>query len=124
MDRKAFLQKFSGIMLVGIPTLVLVNCSSDSDDPPAPGSSGSEKDCLANGTSSSIGGNHGHSLTVSKADVEAGVETDYNIQGTSTHGHSVTVTTSHFDSLKNNQSVTVSSSAGGGHTHSITVSCA
>jgi hypothetical protein len=120
MDRKSFLQKFSGILLVGIPTLVIASCSSDSEDPPIPGA---EKDCLANGTTSSIASNHGHSLSVPKEDVDAGVEKEYNIQGTSGHGHSVIVSSGNFASLKNNQSISITSTTGNGHTHPVTVSC-
>jgi len=120
MNRKSFLQKLSGVMLVGIPAFISVSCSSDSEDPPAPNT---EEDCLGNGTSSSIGSNHGHSLTVSKEDVDAGVETQYNIQGTSGHSHSVTLSESNFASLKNNQTISVTSTTGSGHTHPVTVSC-
>jgi len=123
MDRKTFIQKFSGLMVVGIPTMLLVNCSSDSDDSPPP-PPGADPNCLDNGTNSFIGSNHGHSLTVSKEDVDAGIEMQYNIQGNATHAHSVTVTSGNFNSLKNNQSVTISSTAGDGHTHSVSVSCA
>jgi len=120
MDRKSFLQKFSGIILLGIPTLVLASCSSDSEDPPTPGA---DEDCLANGTNSSIASNHGHSLSVSKEDVDAGIEKQYNIQGTSGHSHSVIISEGNFASLKNNQSISITSSTGSGHTHPVTVSC-
>ncbi len=127
MNRKSFLKKIGGLLLLSIPAYSLLSCSSSSDDdenntPPPPNSQG---DCLANGaTASSISGNHGHTLTISKDDVDAGVEKTYSIKGTSGHDHSVTLTASHFTSLKSNQSITVSSTAGGGHTHSVTVSCA
>ena len=109
------------MMLMGLPLLAVTGCSGDD---PAPAPFNADKDCLANGTSSSIGSNHGHTLTVSKTDVENGVQKTYSIQGGSTHDHEVTVTTANFTSLKSNQSIQLTSTSGGGHTHSVAVSCA
>jgi hypothetical protein len=36
----------------------------------------------------------------------------------------VTLSAANFSSLQNNNSITVSSTSGDGHTHSVTVSCA
>ena len=60
----------------------------------------------------------------SKEDVEAEVDKTYSIQGTATHDHSLTISASEFASLKSNQSIQVTSAAGGGHSHAITVTCA
>jgi hypothetical protein len=38
--------------------------------------------------------------------------------------HSVTVTAAQFAMLQNNQSVSVTSTSGGGHTHAVTIMCA
>lgn len=123
MDRKTFLKKSAGAMLIAIPAYSFIGCSSSDDsDDGGGGQGGGDKNCLDNGTSSSIGSNHGHSLTVSKADVTAGTEKTYNIQGSSGHPH--TVTAVNFTALKGNNSISVTSSADAGHTHSVTVSCA
>lgn len=125
MDRKTFIKKTAGALLLAAPVYALLSCSSSSDDSsPNPPPIGSDPDCLANGTNSSIGGNHGHSITVSTADVNAGVEKTYNITGSSGHSHSVTVSSTNFTTLKNNQQISLNSTSGGGHTHSVTVSCA
>jgi len=121
MDRKSFIQKTTGAMLIGIPFFSMLSCS-DSDNDPVPDSA--DKDCLLNGTNSSVSSNHGHSVTVSKADVEAGVDKQYSIQGSSDHNHTITVSASEFSTLKINQQVQVTSSSGGGHNHSVTISCA
>ncbi len=79
--------------------------------------------CSMNGTLVAIAANHGHALAVSKADVAAGTQKMYSIQGGALHDHIVTLTATDFAKLATNMSVsTVSSSAG--HTHTITVSCA
>ena len=121
MDRKTFIRKTAGALLLAVPAYALLSCSSSSDDS---NSTGGNPDCLANGTNSSIGTNHGHSITVSSADVNAGVEKTYNITGNGNHSHSVTVSAGNFNTLKNNQQISVNSTSGDGHTHNVTISCA
>ncbi|MBX3251836.1 MAG: twin-arginine translocation signal domain-containing protein [Myxococcales bacterium] len=72
-----------------------------------------------------IGRNHGHSLTVSADDVMAGVERSYNIQGSSRHPHTVVVTPAHFAALAAGMTVTVTSSRDGSpeHPHDVTLRC-
>ncbi len=125
MDRKIFIQKAAGAMLIAIPAYLLLGCSSSDDgeenqnpDPDA------NADCLANGTAVSIGSNHGHSLTVSKEDVQSGAAKTYTIKGTSGHDHSVSLTAAHFTALKSNTSILLTSTNDNDHTHSVQVSCA
>jgi len=120
MDRKSFIKKVSGAMLIGIPFYSILSCS-DSESDPVPMT---DPNCLLNGTSSSVSANHGHSLTVSKADVSAGIEKQYSIQGSATHNHMVTVSVSDFASLASNQQIQITSTSGDSHVHSVTVSCA
>ena len=131
MDRKTFIQKSIAGMLIALPAYMLVGCSSGSDNDPSPNPNPDPDptpsgNCLDNGTSSSIGGNHGHTLTVSKEDVQAGTQKTYSIQGTSNHNHQVTLTAANFSSLQSNNSISVSSTTGDSdnHTHSVIVSCA
>lgn len=123
MDRKTFLKKTTGAILLAAPAYALLNCSS-SDDSVNNNNQGQDPNCIANGTNSSIGANHGHSLTVSVADVNAGTEKTYSIAGTAGHSHEVTVSAANFNSLSNNQQVILSSTNENGHTHSVTISCA
>lgn len=78
--------------------------------------------CSMNGTNVAIGTNHGHNLVVSKADIAAGVDKMYSIQGISPHDHIVTVTAAQFAMLAANTSITVESSPTI-HTHTVTISC-
>ncbi len=124
MDRKTFIKKTAGTLLIALPAYSILSCSSSSDDVDPNDNSGTAN-CLQNGArASAISANHGHTLTVSKADVDAGTEKTYNIAGSSNHSHSVTVSTDDFNVLKNNQSVSVISTSGNSHTHSVTISCA
>ena len=83
--------------------------------------------CLANGTTSVIAANHGHSLTVPKADVAAAMDKTYDITGAALHSHMVTITAAQFAMLAANQSIMVTSTSNDpnmGHTHLVTVDCA
>ncbi len=116
-------------MLIAVPTYTLVNCSSsdDSSDGPDPDpdpNGNAIANCLDNGTVSSISANHGHTLSVSRNDIEAGVEKMYSIQGSSGHDHMVTITADDFVDLQGNNNITVNSTNDDGHTHSVTVRCA
>jgi len=123
MDRKTFIKRMAGTLFIGIPAYAMLGCSS-SDDGGTTSPPNNNADCLVNGTQSSIGANHGHTLQVSVADIQSGIDKQYSIQGSSGHNHEVTVTAANFNSLKNNQQIQATSTSGGGHTHSVTVSCA
>lgn len=97
--------------------------SGDTDEGDGGGDNEPQPDCLNAGTQVAIAGNHGHVLVVSKADVAAGTTKAYDIQGSSAHSHTVTLTVTHFASLAANQQVVVTST-GGPHPHNVTVSCA
>jgi len=129
MDRKTFLIKTAGALLLATPAYVLLSCSSssgsDSDDYGSDddGDNNYETDCLENGARGSISANHGHSLTVSSADVNSGTEKTYSIAGSAGHSHDVTVSVANFNTLKSNQQIIIASTTGDNHTHQVTVSC-
>lgn len=123
MNRLDFIKRISTVAVVGLPIVALANSCSTTVDPV--NVTVSDKNCLENGTNSSIGSNHGHELTVSKGDVNIGAAKTYNIAGSASHDHQVMISEANFASLKNNNtSIQVTSTSGSGHTHSITVSCA
>lgn len=135
MNRKTFITKTSAGFLIGIPALTLLGCSGGDDNGSGPGpgtdddigtddDQGSVADCLDNGTQTSISANHGHSLTVSKEDVSAGSEKTYTLSQGDGHTHEVTISASDFESLKENNQITATSTSDAGHTHNVTVSCA
>ncbi|MEE9364465.1 MAG: hypothetical protein V3U92_17835 [Cellulophaga sp.] len=125
MERKEFIQKVGGILLVGVPAFILIGCSSSDDSSSeTPGEKG-ETDCLKNGaTASGISANHGHTLVVSKADISAASEKSYSIKGSSNHNHNITLSANNFATLKTSKIISVTSSTDGGHSHSVTVTCA
>lgn len=90
-----------------------------------------ESTCMTDGPEAQIADNHpngDHELDIPAADVAAGAEESYDIQGDNTgHGHTVTVSAAQFETLQEGDSVTVESSdlgaAGNDHTHVVTLSC-
>ena len=125
MDRKTFITKTAGALMVTLPVASLIGCSSSDDGSgnPIP-MDNPQASCIDNGTAASIGSNHGHTVVVSKADVAAGAEKTYSIQGTSGHNHTITITAENFTTLKNNSAISVVSSNDDNHTHAVSVSCA
>ena len=133
MKRKTFIKKTAGALLLAIPAYCLVNCSS-SDDGGYDGNTNQNNNnnnnnvsgnCLQNGAmASSITNNHGHSLTVSKADIEAGVNKTYSIMGSADHDHEITITAADFNTLKSNMQIGENSTTVQSHSHSVTISCA
>jgi len=125
MNRKSFIKKATGAALIAIPAYSLIGCSKDDSTNVAPPEDPDATDCLANGANATtITSNHGHTLLVSKADIEAGVEKSYSIQGTSGHDHTIVVSAANFNILKNEKQLVVESSRDNSHRHNVTVSCA
>ncbi|MEO7732104.1 MAG: hypothetical protein ABIY55_14110 [Kofleriaceae bacterium] len=120
LTRKQFLSSMMGAVAGAAGVAFLVGCSSSESSPDA---GGGAKNCVTNGTTVSIGGNHGHKLTVDKAEVSAAADHTYDITGTADHAHSVTVTAALFTTLKANTGVMVTSTSGAGHTHDISIGC-
>ena len=92
------------------------------------GGGGSDAGRDSGGGATSCGGtiadNHGHTLTVPQADVTAGTARTYDIQGTSPHAHTVSLSAADFGLLSTTGTVIVTSSTGNAHTHMVTVRCA
>jgi len=83
-----------------------------------------QSSCVTKGTAVVIGANHGHSLTVPKADVAAGAQKTYDIQGSGSHPHTVVVTAADFTQLQAGTQVKKQSSSDASHTHDVTITCA
>jgi hypothetical protein len=100
------------------------------NSPPAGGNAGgtAANACAANGTVASVGGDPLHMLMVPKADVVAGADRSYHIQGRQNHDHVVTLTARDFAMLQRGESISVDSGPSIGpvatHFHVCEVACA
>jgi hypothetical protein len=137
MTRKQFLRSLAGVGVGVFGVSALAGCGNDIgtsvdagdqglDEGPAdnPGESPDDPppEALACTPGTSISNNHGHAVVVPAADVMAGVQKQYSIQGTSAHRHFITVTAAMFAQLKMGTTVTVRS-GGVSHTHVVTITC-
>lgn len=122
MDRKTFLEKTPGAVLVTLP-LYGAACSNDDS---ANGNGGIAPQAAyyfsngANATSITIN----HASLVVKADIDTGLEKSYAIQGGSGHNYTIALTSSNFDTLKSIKTLKAESSHDSGHSHDLSVSCA
>lgn len=125
MDRKGFIKKTVGAVLVSLPVISLIGCSSDDTANGDPNIDLDTADCLTNGANATaISSNHGHTLVVSKADIDAGSQKSYSIRGSAGHNHTIALTSANFNTLKTAKSISVESSRDSSHRHDVTVSCA
>lgn len=70
-----------------------------------------------------ITSNHGHTLEVPLADVEAGVEKTYTLADNGNHEHTVVVTAAQFADIASGSVVTARSNVFGSHSHGVEVTC-
>ena len=131
LDRKGFLKATFGLVTVGLGAAPLESCGSKCEaSASCTGSAGTGGSGAGGGggkacddPTETIGANHGHVLTVTAADVQAGVEVTYSIMGTATHDHSVKLTPQMFQQLLAGSTISTTSSTTG-HSHPIMVVCA
>lgn len=109
-----------------IALCTLAACGSDDANDPVSGSL-----CAENGVTAKVESNHpngAHKLIIPVADVSAGVDKTYDIQGGNTgHGHFVTVAAADFEALDAGTVLNLVSTdigaTGKDHTHPVTISC-
>lgn len=76
----------------------------------------------ASACSAIVDDNHGHAVSVPRADVEAGGTHTYDIRGTASHTHTITLSPAEFAVLNELGMVIVTSSLVG-HSHMVTIDC-
>lgn len=135
--RLEFVQGTMGVCAFGLLTAA---CGDDDDDTPGgtAGAGGEQNpdgntggvDGNTGGTGSSgvlcgstIASNHGHKLTVTSAEAAAGVAKTYDIQGSATHNHTVSISADDFAALLDGTSVMIASSTDASHQHEVTIDC-
>jgi hypothetical protein len=133
LTRKQFLRSALGISVAALGLQVLSACGGDSSPTPDAAGNGSGSgsgsgsdsvaDCEQNGTNSTIAGNHGHVLVVTAAEVTAGTDKTFNIQGAADHPHTVKITAAMFQMLQQNHAIMTVSSTDALHSHNIMVAC-
>jgi hypothetical protein len=130
IDRKDFLRGALAFAGAGIGLVGLASCANDNGSGTLAvetgGTSGTNVTdaCDVTPPTDAIAANHGHVLTVTPADAAAGVDKTYDIMGTATHTHSVTITGPMFAALETGAGISTISTETNDHQHAITVICA
>jgi hypothetical protein len=73
--------------------------------------------------SATISANHGHALNITAADKMTGAAKDYDIRGTASHSHTVSLSAGDFAMLSSGDTVNVTSSVSQGHSHDLSIKC-
>jgi C-terminal processing protease CtpA/Prc len=97
--------------------ITVTACGGDSSSPVAPGGSSDE--------AGSVSANHGHTATVSSAQLTAGNSVTLDIRGSADHPHTVELTVAEVIQIRDQQRVSKNSStdpsaAFGTHLHTVT----
>lgn len=121
MTRAEFLRSLIG---TGIGAVMFVSACGGDDG----GSAGSDAAGSGSGSNvcttptNAIASNHGHVLLISVEDVNAAAAKSYDIMGSATHTHMLAVSAANFTSIKNGQTLNLTTSTTG-HSHNITIMC-
>lgn len=110
MDRREFSAEAARILLGGA-ALVITGCGGGSSGPTA--ASPPATDVMG-----TVSANHGHQAMITAAQLVAGGDLELDIQGTSSHPHSVSLSAAEVRSVRNGGRVE-KESTGSGHTHTV-----
>jgi len=116
LSRREFTLEAALAILAGcVITITDAGCGSSSSPPTTPTAPPAD----INGV---VAANHAqpHAVVITGAMITAGNAVTLNIQGQSTHNHTISVSANNLLSLKNRQAVTITSSNDNAHMHDVT----
>lgn len=121
ISRKQFCASLAGATV----TLWLQGCGGGGGDYGGGGGGGGGAVTCGAGVGN-ITGNHGHSLTILRVDLDSATPKTYALTAASTDGHihSVTFSPAQLTTMKGGGSATVTSTTNTGHSHDVTASVA
>jgi hypothetical protein len=107
MDRRRFLGTAAAALLAGV-AIQVTGCSEDTSGP-----------AVATGDiAGQIAGNHGHSVVLRKAEIDAAGDVTLTLSGGG-HDHTVALTAAQVASIRDGGMADVTSSSSGGHSHNV-----
>lgn len=109
ITRKAFFD----ILSAGSVLLLLKACGG--------GGSSAVPAAVCGADGGAISANHGHALSILRADLDSMVAKSYSIRGSATHDHTVSLSVAQLQELKAGNTVAVVSSVGDVHVHAVTI---
>ena len=112
--RREFTAQSVMALLSGV-TITISGCGGSSPTQPSPPPGGGTAD-----TSGSVSANHGHTATITGAQVSAGLGVTLQIRGSADHPHPVDLTNTEVVQIGGGTRVSKTSSTDGGHSHVVT----
>jgi hypothetical protein len=109
------LEFVQGALGVGVTGLLTAACGGDDDD--------NNNNNGGDTCGTTIGTNHGHKMTVTRAEAMAGQAKTYHIKGDSPHDHTVELSAEDFADLLDGTTMIVTSSTDESHAHDVTIEC-
>ena len=119
-DRREFTRQLILAVLSGATVTVTACNGGGGDSSPAPGPSPMPPGGGGGGVTGSISGNHGHTATVTDAQLTAGNAVNLDITGQADHPHSVMITGDEIMQIATRQRVVKTSSTDAAHLHQVT----
>jgi hypothetical protein len=113
VTRRDFTLESALALLAGV-TITISGCGDDDNGSPAPAPTPVAD---ANGT---ISANHGHTATITGAQITAANAISLDIRGTATHPHTVQMTGAQLQAIGQRVRVEIVSSTDNNHTHTVT----
>jgi hypothetical protein len=113
LDRREFTERTVLALLSGV-TITISGCGDD-DTPTGPTSPGGSADVMG-----AVSANHGHTATITSAQLTAGNAVMLNIRGNADHPHTVELGGAEVMQVAGGQRVSKSSSTDAGHSHTVT----
>ena len=120
LDRREFTLAAILAMLSGV-TITISGCGGGSSSPSSPSSPAPTPTPPASGDKmGSISANHGHTVTITSAQLSAGGDVTLLLTEGSGHTHNVSLTGGEVVQVRDNQKVAKESTSNSGHTHTVT----
>ena len=120
LDRREFTLAAILAILSGV-TITISGCGSGSSSPSTPSTPAPTPQPPAAGDKSgSISANHGHTVTITAAQLTAGGDVTLLLTEGSGHTHNVSLTGGEVVQIRDNQKVAKESTSNSGHSHTVT----
>lgn len=120
LTRREFTLQWALAVLGGAAITVTGCGGSSSPSSPSPTTTSAPPPAPSGDVSGTISANHGHTATITSAQLSAGAEVTLGFAGNADHPHSVTVTAAEVSQIAAGQRVSKESTNNQSHTHFVT----
>ncbi len=117
LTRRDFTLKSALLILSSVPITIAACGDSNSPSTPTPTRTPTPSTGNVQGV---VGTNHGHTATITSAQLTAGNALSFDITGTADHAHTVALTAAEVGQIAQNMNVQKTSTDNSAHTHSVT----